>query len=70
MLDAGSTTERERPPELRRELEGLARALKASRGNVSRATASVGMSRARAYRLIAGEPIATFIGKHCPDEAS
>jgi transcriptional regulator of acetoin/glycerol metabolism len=70
MLDAGSTTERERPPELRRELERLARALKASRGNVSRATASVGMSRARAYRLIAGEPIATFVGKHCPDEAS
>jgi hypothetical protein len=69
ILEASSPPERQHLPEARRELQRLARALKESRGNVSRATASVGMSRARAYRLIAGEPIATFVGKHCPDES-
>jgi hypothetical protein len=70
MLEASPPPERQQPAETQRELSRLARALKESRGNVSRATASVGMSRSRAYRLIAGEPIATFVGKHCPDELS
>jgi transcriptional regulator of acetoin/glycerol metabolism len=70
MLEASLPPQRRQLPKTQCELQRLARALKASRGNVSRATASVGMSRARAYRLIAGEPIATFVGKHCPDESS
>jgi transcriptional regulator with PAS, ATPase and Fis domain len=42
-----------RPTDSKDEFEALTAALKANRGNVSRAAAAIGISRARAYRLMA-----------------
>jgi two-component system response regulator FlrC len=66
--DAGIALPRDESGARRCELESLARALEKSRGNVSRASANLGISRARAYRLLAGEPIAKFVGKYCRGE--
>lgn len=66
--EAGSMPSEEQPEVRRRDLALLARALEQSRGNVSRASASLGISRARAYRLIAGQPIAKLVGKYCRGE--
>lgn len=45
-----------RPVDNENEFEALTRALKEHRGNVSRAAASLGISRARAYRLLSAHP--------------
>ncbi len=46
------------------ELVRLARALHESRGNVTHASARLGISRARAYRLIDGQSISKLLGKY------
>jgi len=68
--DAGISIPRGEPGARRCELESLARALEKSRGNVSRASTHLGISRARAYRLLAGESVAKFVGKYCRGEPS
>jgi sigma-54 dependent transcriptional regulator, acetoin dehydrogenase operon transcriptional activator AcoR len=44
------------------DLEQLVRALRACRGNVTRAAELAGFSRQRAYRLLGGRPVSEFLG--------
>jgi sigma-54 dependent transcriptional regulator, acetoin dehydrogenase operon transcriptional activator AcoR len=57
-------TDEAAPDVRRRELERLARALRDAHGNVTRASESLGISRARAYRLIDGQPVSKLISKY------
>ncbi len=51
----------------RLQLERLAKALRDARGNVTKASANLGISRARAYRLIDGQPISKLMSKYLGD---
>lgn len=66
--DAGTISARDHRDTSQHDRECLAHALRASLGNVSRAATTLGISRAKAYRLLAGEPVATFVGKYSRGE--
>jgi DNA-binding NtrC family response regulator len=62
--DAGGSASTTESEVVQRELKRLAQALHQARGNITRACAELGISRARAYRLLDGQSVERLLARY------
>jgi transcriptional regulator with PAS, ATPase and Fis domain len=60
---AGTPLPRQAPNPLSQDLQRLAHALREARGNITHACASLGISRARAYRILDGQSVQELLAR-------